>query len=206
MSRRAHHWHPRAEARKRTIIETVAPYFGPFAILVGALLTAANKGARITGYGFIALTIGAAIFTILGIAKGDWFAISVNAALTVVNGVGIRRWLGQVAVAEEAAAEANAASAESSDVETIAPVSGLIGRTVRTADGEKYGEVVDLMLGTQRRKVSYVVIHPAGEAASAFVGLAPDQLRFEAEEAVMLCPHDRCQKLDADSWPVELEG
>ena len=64
-------------------------------IILGALLTASNLGAKITGTGFIAFTLGSILWLAIGLVSGPSSLIWQNIILTLLNAFGIWRWLGR---------------------------------------------------------------------------------------------------------------
>ena len=57
------------------ILETLATWLAPAATMVAAMMTAANPGARVTGWGFVVFTVGSICWSFIGIstktARGD---------------------------------------------------------------------------------------------------------------------------------------
>lgn len=91
-------------------MEAAANWIAPTATTLAAVIVAANLGARITGYGFIVFAIGS-----IGWMAVAWFTdqpnlLWQNAALFLVNLVGIWRWLGLRARYDKAAQAATKAS------------------------------------------------------------------------------------------------
>jgi hypothetical protein len=71
-----------------------AGWIAPIATMIAAIMTAANLGARITGWGFVVFAIGSIAWTAVGLSSGQTNLVATNAFLTLVNLVGIWRWLG----------------------------------------------------------------------------------------------------------------
>ncbi|WP_366499360.1 hypothetical protein [Sphingopyxis sp.] len=59
------------------------------------MMTASNLGARITGWGFAVFTIGSICWSLVGFWSGQTHLVATNVFLTLVNLVGIWRWLGR---------------------------------------------------------------------------------------------------------------
>ena len=74
--------------------EDITHYVAPAATMIAACMTAANLGPRVTGWGFAVFTIGSLSWCIIGIVSGQQSLVLTNAFLTLVNIVGIWRWLG----------------------------------------------------------------------------------------------------------------
>jgi hypothetical protein len=188
-------------------LENILSWMGPACILTGSLLAAANAGAKWTGCGFIFLTLGAVCFGAVSISAGDLFGSIVNGGLVLINGFGVRRWLGHLAAAEAAASNAQLKSEASGEVPTVTAVSKVIGRKVKDKHGNKFGEVADVMVEVESGKFGYFVIHPAAsQVGSGFVGIQPNGLDADAESFVMNCSTHECVLLADGDWPSHLRS
>jgi sporulation protein YlmC with PRC-barrel domain len=186
-------------------MDTVLRWIGPACILLGSLLTAANAGARTTGYGLVLFTCGSAFLAVSAYLGHDFFGTFVNLALMVINVVGARRWLGHNAVIEEAASHAHEKSKSSEHIPTIAPLSQLLGRKVLDSKHDAYGEVADVMVETEGMKLSYIVVHPAhSDVGTGFVGVRPDCVNVGVEEVLLTCATRECVALADSEWPAKL--
>lgn len=63
--------------------------------MIAAMTTAANLGARATGWGFVVFAIGAVTWSLVGMASGQTNLLATNIFPTLVNVVGISLWLGR---------------------------------------------------------------------------------------------------------------
>ena len=81
------------------MIET-AGWLAPAATMIAAMMTAANLGARVTGWGFVVFTVGSIGWCAIALSTGQQNLLWTNGFLTLVNGVGIWRWLGRKARSE----------------------------------------------------------------------------------------------------------
>jgi sporulation protein YlmC with PRC-barrel domain len=186
-------------------MENFFSWVGPACILTGSLLAAANAGARWTGYGFIFLTLGAVSFGSLSVLTSDYFGSVINFALVMVNGFGVRRWLGHLAVAEAAASNAQSKSLASEAVPTIAALSKVIGRQVLDQTGEPFGEIADVMVEIETGKLSYFVVHPkTSHVGSGFVGMHPHNLDANTETFVLNASAEQHVLLEDGDWPSRL--
>ena len=70
------------------ILEWVAP----IATMIAAMLTAANLGARVTGYGFAIFAVASVCWSIIGLSSGQTNLLVTNGFLALVNAVGV--WVG----------------------------------------------------------------------------------------------------------------
>lgn len=91
-------------------LDEFAGWVAPIATMTAAMMTAANLGARITGWGFVVFTVGSVCWTFVGISSDQPNLIASNGFLIMVNLVGIWRWLGRQSVYEDGGKSAKAAS------------------------------------------------------------------------------------------------
>jgi len=194
---------------KDRLLENIASWVAPIATMVAAMMTAANLGARITGWGFIVFTIGSIGWSVVAIATGQQNLLWTNGFLTLVNGVGIWRWLGRVARYQDGGEAATRRSA-SAHVPTLfalgtIPNAKLIGR-----DGEPIGSVIDGMMRCNDSALAYLVVSEGGVAGvgERLHALHPSELTF-SDEGVRseLSAEDleRRPVLQPDNWPATVE-
>ncbi|TZG25773.1 PRC-barrel domain-containing protein [Sphingomonas montanisoli] len=162
------------------IVEEMAGWVAPVATAIAAILTAANLGARVTGWGFVVFLIGSLAWSAVGAATGQTNLLLTNGFLTIVNLIGIWRWLGRQARYEKggtAAAEASTQRA-APDLRTL---SSLIGAKVEDGRGEPLGEAIEALVECDSGQLSYVVIRSGG------VGGVGERLRAVPRAQVRLC-------------------
>ncbi|MBC7495869.1 MAG: hypothetical protein H7243_01730 [Sphingomonadaceae bacterium] len=92
-------------------MEQIANWVAPIATTLAAIMVAANLGARLTGFGFVAFSIGSVAWIAIGLATGQNNLVWQNAVLLAVNALGIWRWLGLRARYDKGAAAATRATA-----------------------------------------------------------------------------------------------
>lgn len=158
-------------------MEEIAGWVAPIATMIAAMMTAANLGARVTGWGFIVFTVGSIAWTTVGLTTGQTNLVASNGFLMVVNVVGIWRWLGRQAAYEDGAKSAQAASRRSS-APTLFTASGIGGMDVVDERGRSLGHAVEALIECSTSAVSYVVV-----ASGSKVGL-DEQLRAVSREHV----------------------
>lgn len=158
-------------------MEEIAGWVAPIATMIAAMMTAANLGARVTGWGFIVFTVGSIAWTTVGVTTGQTNLVASNGFLMVVNVVGIWRWLGRQAAYEDGAKSAQAASRRSS-APTLFTASGIGGMDVVDDRGRSLGHAVEALIECSTSAVSYVVV-----ASGSKVGL-DEQLRAVPREHV----------------------
>lgn len=130
--------------------------------ILAACMTAANLGARITGWGFAVFTVGALCWIADGAMTHQPALVWSNVVLTVLDLFGVWRWLGRQAKVEEGAHSAAEAS-ERAPGEALFPVS-LLTRAPVECGGESVGACVDAMAGCASGQLAYVVVAEGGVA------------------------------------------
>lgn len=190
-------------------MEEAAGYIAPAATMIAAMMTAANLGARVTGWGFIVFTIGSVGWSIVAIHSGQQNLLWTNGFLTLVNGVGIWRWLGRQARYEDGSRAAMTRSA-AARVPTLFALGSVAGAKLTGRDGADLGIVIDGMMRCQGSALAYVVVSEGGIAGvgERLHALDPSTLRFS--EHGVACDLDadalaRLPVLAADAWPASLD-
>lgn len=174
------------------------------ATIIAASMTAANLGARITGYGFCVFLVGSIAWLATGLMTQQPALVWTNAVLTVLNVFGIWRWLGRQARIEEGATTA-AAKSEGSEGETLFPISLLMKAPIQNRSGTALGSCVDAMAGCSSGELRYIV---ASEGGVAGMGEKLRRLPWNQanvlEETVILEGEslDRFQQIEKDQWPA----
>ena len=186
-------------------METFVSWAATIGTILGASLAASNLGARITGYGFIAFTIGSIAWFALGQMTGQPALIYTNIVMTGLNLFGVWRWLGRQAKVEEGAHKAAEAS-EVAPGESLFPASLLTHAAVRCGDAH-VGTCVDAMAGCASGRIAYVVVSEGGVAGvgETLRRMPWDQARVEGEELVASLDPARFAALDTvtrDEWPA----
>ena len=174
------------------------------ATIGGALLTASNLGARITGTGFIIFLVGSVCWLGVGWLGGQPALIWTNVVLTFLNIFGIWRWLGRQAALEHGG-KAAAHASEATPGEALFPVSLLMKAKVTVA-GEEAGTCIDAMAGARSGRIAYIIVSEGGLAG---VGERMHRLdwqdaRLEGERLVAQVEADRflaLPELAKDEWP-----
>lgn len=190
-------------------MEDIAGWIAPIATTVAALMTAANLGSRVTGWGFVIFTIGSVAWSAVAIATGQTNLLLTNGFLTLVNAVGIWRWLGRQAKHEDGSEAARARSANAT-VPTLFGIGSLVGGTLTGRDGTTIGTVIDGMMRCDGAGLAYVVV---GEGGVGGVGerlhaLHPARLRFGNGVACDLDAGELAglPVLAQDNWPTSIEA
>lgn len=142
-------------------MEYILNLAAPIATMVAAIMTAANLGAKVTGWGFVLFTVGSLAWCAVAIASGQQNLLVTNGFLVLVNIIGVWRWLGRVAQHEEGARSAEVKSVNAS-APTLFAVSNLVGRKVHRGSGGTVGEVVGVMAECDKGKIVYLVVGVGG--------------------------------------------
>ena len=174
--------------------------------MIAAMMTAANLGARVTGWGFVVFTVGSVCWSIIGLSTGQTNLVATNGFLTLVNVIGIWRWLGQQRAYEDGGKSAKQASRRSASP-TLFTASGIAGMKVHDPDGRVVGSTVEALLECRTGAASYVVISTGGVGgiAEELRAVACDALHFESDHIVLRIPHAAFQSLPVlapGDWPA----
>jgi hypothetical protein len=175
------------------------------ATIGGALLTASNLGARITGTGFVVFLGGSLCWLMVAVMTGQRALLWTNAVLTVLNLFGIWRWLGRQAAMEQggkAAADASAATPG----EALFPLSVLSNAKV-FASGVEVGHSVDAMAGERTGQIAYIVVSEGGIAGLGESFRRLPWSRVRAEQGRLVTDIDRklfctLPEVPRDQWPA----
>jgi hypothetical protein len=139
----------------------VAGWIAPAATMIAAIMTAANLGARVTGWGFAVFAIGALAWIAVGASTGQQNLLWSNAFLLLVDLVGVWRWLGRRARYDQAADAATSRS-EQLAAPALFPLAGLEGMPISDAAGETIATAVDAMASCEDGRIVYLVVREGG--------------------------------------------
>lgn len=187
-------------------MENAAGLIAPAATMIAAMMTAANLGARVTGWGFVVFTLGSLAWSAVGFSTGQTNLLATNLFLTLVNLVGIWRWLGRQRGYEDGARRAAERSREAAAPSLFA-ASALAGLPVSDIRGEEIGKTVDAMIECESGRLSYVVV------ASGGIGGVDESLRAvpaslhdcHADGLVLLmsaAEFEKRETLGGAAWPA----
>ena len=191
---------PRIPARMADTISWLATA----ATIIGAFMTAANLGARITGLGFAVFLIGSLSWLAAGMMTGQPALTWTNAVLTVLNIFGVWRWLGRQASVEKGGHAAAEASAETPG-EALFPVSLLTRAEVSAGQGT--ARCIDALAGCRSGRIAYVVVSEGGVAGvgETLRRLPWNAAHVEDERVVAELAGEefaRLEELERDQWPA----
>lgn len=147
-----------------TFMGEIAGWVAPIATMIAAVMTAANLGSRITGWGFVVFSIGSVAWVAVALSSDQGNLLLSNCFLTLVNLIGIWRWLGRRATYDAGARRAAEESAED-DAPSLFQLGGMEGRAVADPNGAVLGHVVDAMAECASGRISYIVVREGSELA-----------------------------------------
>ena len=139
----------------------VAEWLAPLATMLAAIMTAANFGARVTGWGFVVFTIGSIGWIVVGLGSGQNSLIITNIFLAAINAIGVWRWLGRQA-RYESVGEAAESAGEAAQSTSVVAASSLVGRDIVDAEGNKLGEAVEAILERDNAVIHHLVARFGG--------------------------------------------
>ncbi|HRY23870.1 MAG: hypothetical protein H6852_04035 [Geminicoccaceae bacterium] len=74
-------------------MEEVLRWLGMGAAVIAAIIVSARLGQKITGIGFVVFLVSSTAWVAVGLMAGEHALLIQNGVLTIVNVVGIWRWL-----------------------------------------------------------------------------------------------------------------
>ena len=184
----------------------IAGWVAPAATMIAAMMTAANLGARVTGWGFVVFTLGSVCWATVGASSGQTNLLATNLFLTLVNFVGIWRWLGRQRAYEDGGKAAQAASRRSA-VPSLFTATGIAGMEVVDAKGQATGKAVEALIECGSGAISYVVVATGaiGGLDEKLRAVPREALRFAGDRLVLNLAADAFEALaplEAGAWPA----
>jgi hypothetical protein len=170
----------------------LANWIASVATVGGAVMTGANLGTRVTGWGFVVFAVGSAAWIVAGLEGNELNLVITDGILLVVNLFGVWRWLGRQSRYEDSGARA-AAHSRGAPVPTLFPAGSLVGASIKGPDDVSRGVVAEAMLNCDDKSLAYVVVGEGGVAGAGETlrVLAPDALRLHGDSV-------RCDLTDAE--------
>jgi len=184
-------------------MEQAAQWIAPIATTIAAMMTAANGGARLTGYGFVAFAVGSIAWALYGLLTSQNNLLIQNAVLLVINIIGIWRWLGRTARYEQGAE----AAADAAD-EPLVAATRLTTLPAYDREGEHLGSTIDAMLTCSSGRTAYVVLSTGGVGGVgeklfavpwSDIHLEEDRLSVDTLAARLA----QAEGVDRDNWPAQ---
>lgn len=189
-------------------IGDIAGWLAPAATMIAAMMTAANLGTRLTGWGFVVFVVGSLGWSIVGLTSGQTNLVVTNAFLATVNAVGVWRWLGRQARHDDGGENA-AQYSKAAPVPTLFAASSLMDGKVLGPDGDEIGIIVDAMMTCGDARIAYVVVSEGGvggvgETLHAVdpvnLSFSPDTVRSDMSKSDLAA----LPALASDCWPRSL--
>lgn len=187
----------------------MAGWIAPVATIIAATMTAANLGARVTGWGFAVFTIGSLAWSAVGLASGQASLVATNIFLTLVNGIGIWRWLGRQASYEDGGKAAMKASQRTTDP-SLFTATGIAGMSVNDISGRPLGKAVEALIECESGRINYVVV-ATGDAAGLHETLravSRERIRFASGTltlALTRTAFEEIAMLPDGAWPGSMD-
>jgi len=142
----------------------IAAWVAPIATAIAAIMTASNLGTRVTGWGFAVFLIGSLAWITVAATTGQTNLLLTNGFLTLVDILGIWRWLGRQATYDKGARAAEADSEEERGPDLF-QLGGLPGKIITNSCGETLGHIIDGMAECDSGRISYLVVREGSEPA-----------------------------------------
>lgn len=170
--------------------------------MIAAMMTAANLGARVTGWGFVVFVVGSVCWSLVGLSSGQTNLLATNLFLTLVNAVGIWRWLGRQKAYEDGGKSAQEKSRRKS-VPTLFSAGGLAGMPVETG-GRTVGKAVEALIECRTGAISYVVVS-SGTVDETLRALPRDEIEFGCDRLTIkldITAFHALPPLGTGDWPA----
>ncbi len=183
----------------------IAQWVAPAATMIAAIMTAANLGARVTGWGFVVFLLGSLGWIIVGLGSGETSLIVANGFLSLINAIGIWRWLGRQAK-YQAVGEAAETAGHAPRTASVVAASSLVGRAVVDAQGTKIAEAVEAIIDCRSAAIHHLVVRfgGVGGIGEQIVALPLADLRL-GDDAISTrltgAALADLPRLDAKQWP-----
>lgn len=187
-------------------MDGVSGWLASIATIVGGVMVAANLGSRVTGWGFVALTLGSACWSLNALQNQASSLLVANIVLAAINGFGIWRYLGRRRRIEQGSTMAIERSAVA-PVPTLASAASLLEQPLVLKSGGQFGAVIDLMLNCRQQDLAYVVVafDGIGGLGEELRAVPAARLRLGKGGLTALMPESQIRALprvDPSAWPV----
>lgn len=189
-------------------MESIAGWIAPVATMIAAMMTAANLGARVTGWGFVVFTFGSICWSLIGFASDQTNLLATNAFLTLVNLVGVWRWLGRQRAYEDGGKAASDASRRSA-APTLFTGTGVAGMPVVDEAGNDVGHAVEALIECRSGEINYLVVASGGIGGidERLRAISRERIEFGCDHFTLLMPAHAfaaLPELASGDWPAEV--
>jgi hypothetical protein len=190
-------------------MNAVAGWVAPVATTIAAMMTAANLGARVTGWGFVVFLVGSLAWVVVALSTGQPNLLWANGFLTLVNLVGVWRWLGRQARYEDGGQRATQRSA-AARVPTLFAMGAIVGGKLTGPDGQTVAVIVDGMMRCSDAGLAYLVVSEGGVGGvgERLHALGPAEIQFSEDGASCSLTSDALKArtpLQPDAWPASID-
>lgn len=184
----------------------IAGWIAPVATAIAAIMTASNLGTKVTGWGFVVFSVGSVAWMMVALATDQTNLLLTNGFLTLVNIVGIWRWLGRQATYDKGARAAEADSDLTSGPDLF-QLGGLPGKPVKDRNGETLAHVIDGMAECGSGRITYLVIREGSEAAltEKLHELPWREISIDQERIMFNGGMSDLPEIDSAHWPGRAE-
>jgi len=187
----------------------IAGWIAPVATMIAAMMTAANLGSRVTGWGFVVFLVGAIAWSTVAVATDQSNLLWSNLFLGAVDIVGIWRWLGHQAKLDDGAGKALETS-ERRNVPTLFPTRLLDGGPIKDGSGQTRARGVGAMAETGSGRLAYLVAHEGAVAdiGGRHIAIPWDWLEVAEDAFLVRAPNDlsTLAEIDPAHWPATAPG
>ena len=158
--------------------------------------------------GFVVFTIGSISWTLTSAATGQTNLLVTNCFMTIVNLVGIWRWLGRQAKYQDGAQSA-ARQSEKQAGPSLTAASSLSGMNVMDCQSDAIGHCVEALIDRANGTISYIVV-TAGNALGLneqLRGVAKSLYRFNTDTIALAIDATAFQALPVfpdRKWPTRI--
>lgn len=187
-------------------MDGITGWLASIATIAGGLTVALNLGTRVTGWGFVLLSLGSLFWVLNALGNQADSLLLANAVLGAVNAFGVWRWLGRRSRIERGSAVAMERSAEAPGPNLLA-ASALIEGPLTLAGDRPFATVVDAMFDCERQELAYLVA-----AFDGIAGLGEEFRAIEAAHVRLAADGAHCalterqlrslRPIDPAAWPI----
>lgn len=150
-----------AWSKRMRVVADAAGWVALVATCIAALMTASNLGVRVTGWGFVIFTFGAAAWVTVGVLTQQTQLLYSNLFLGIVDLFGIWRWLGHRARISDTV-EAEQKNSIRREGENLFSVATLDGLPVVSTEGKVVAHAVDALAACVDGRIDYLIVRVGG--------------------------------------------
>lgn len=192
----------RISREPRMVVQDVTQWIAPAMTTIAAIMTAANAGARVTGYGFVAFSIGSLAWGVYAWLTGQDSLLLQNVILLGVNMAGVWRWLGRAARYSK-----GVHAAQDRSPEPLIAASALFGMKAVDKYNEPAGKLIDVMIACQTGRIAYGTlshggVSGVGERLFAVPWRDLDVTEERVQVDTVVARLERAPAIERDKWPA----